>query len=352
MSFSVRDKLQRALAGKSVDGPVYVAYDSFIDNYKKIDWNKFLDLGLGRVNHARILECQMPNLDIIESNSFVEGHERKKVRWITDIGELTETYMDGWQQEYFIKEPNDYKIMQRALTGVKFKATDKYFDQAERQLGDRGITLGQLGRFDLPGYNRTPFQVIQIDFVGLERFCIDLMTGTLELFELLEMMNEQFLNIFRCILKTKAEHIKLWENLSLETMGPPLYRKHLVPLYKKIFDILQGTNKKLHVHYDGQLSGIANDIKELPFFGIDSLTPPPEGDMMVAEARKYWPEKFLWIHPSLSWFLLDEKELILKIKETVKQAQGRRFCLQISEDVPPNCDRTIPLILETLQNSK
>lgn len=350
MSLSVRDRLQRALAGKPVDVPVYVVYDAFVDNNKNIGWKKFFDLGLGRLNHARILEWETPNLEIIESNAFVDGQEKKRVRWITDIGELTESYVNGWQQEYFIKESYDYKIMQRALTGVKFKGTNKYFDKAEEQLGDKGITVGQLGRFDLPGYNRTPFQVVQIDFVGLERFSIDIMMQVSELMELMELMNEQFLNIFRCVIKTKAEHIKLWENLSLETMGPVLYRNYLVPLYKKIFEIIDGTDKKLHVHYDGQLAGIANDIKDLPFYGIDSLTPPPEGNMVISEARKFWPDKFLWMHPSLSWFLLSEKELVFKVKEMVKQAQGKRFCLEISEDVPPDYQTKITSVLEALQS--
>lgn len=349
MRSSIRDRLNRALSGKPIDVPVYAVYDSFVNHYKKVSWESFFDAGLGVINHAKIIDFEMPNLEIIESNSIVDGRQLKKIRWITDLGELSEEYIDGWQQTYFIKSPEDYRIMQRVLTGVKLKVDNKRFNESENSVGDRGITLGQIGSFELPGYNRTPFQVIQIDFAGLERFSIDLMMEVPGLFELLEMMNEQFLGIFRCVLKADAQHIKLWENLSLETMGPSLYCKYLVPVYQKIFDILEGSNKKLHVHYDGKLKCIA-EIKQLPFYGVDSITPPPEGDMLIGHARKFWPDKFFWINPSLSWFLLEKKELVANIRKMIEGTGGVKFCLQISEDIPPDSKVNIPLILETLNS--
>ncbi len=63
---------------------------------------------------------------------------------------------------------------------------------------------------------------------------MDIVIELPELMELLEMMNKQILEAFRCVTKTKAIHIKLWENLSIETMGPDLFQKHLAPLYDKI----------------------------------------------------------------------------------------------------------------------
>ena len=58
-----------------------------------------------------------------------------------------------------------------------------------------------------------------------------------------------------------------------------------MPLYRKILEILDSADKRLLVHYDGKLRLIADDIAALGIDGIDSLTPPPEGDMTVAEAR-------------------------------------------------------------------
>lgn len=345
-TLSIRKRLNQALEGRAVTKPVYVVYDWFVIN-RKIDWQSLFDLGLGQINHACLIEIERPHLQIEETVSYDEGHKKTEVRWITDIGELHECTVDGWRREHLIKTPNDYKIMYRAMEDVRFVATNKYFDESELALGELGITLGQMGQFSDLGYTRTPFQTVQIDFVGLEQFSMDISVELPELMELLEMMNEQMLEAFRCITKTKATHIKLWENLSIETMGPDLFNMYQVPLYNKITKILDEAGKKLHVHYDGKLHLIANEIKTLGFYGIDSLTPSPEGDISIAKARQYWPEKFLWMHPSLSWDTIPDDELVDNILQMARDA-GNRSCFQVSEDVPPNWKRTIPLIIKTL----
>ena len=347
-SESIRNRLNQALNGNIIRYPVYAVYDWFVIN-RKIDWQSLFDLGLGRINHASLMEIERPHLKIEETLSSEGKHQRTDIRWITEIGELHECTINGWKHEHLIKTPNDYRILRRALEDVRFLPTNKFFDESEQELEDSGITIGQFGQFNELGYLRTPFQVVQIDFAGLERFSMDIAVELYELMELLEMMNGQMLEAFSCVSRTRAIQIKLWENLSIETIGPDMYRKHLVPLYNRITKILDGTGKKLQVHYDGKLQLIADDIGKLGFNGLDSLTPPPEGDMSIAEARHCWPEKFLWIHPSLGLDDLSDDQVIGNILQMVQDA-GSRFCLQLSEEVPPNWKRTIPLIIKTLKN--
>lgn len=345
---SIRQNLLSALNGDYVKSPVYAVYDWFVLN-RQADWNWMFEKGLGRINHSSIVDIERPNLMIEKKESIVDGKKRLDVFWTTDKGVLHEHYIDGWLQEHLVKSANDYSIMQRALSGINIELTDSLFDKSEAELGHNGITLAQFGRFGEIGYLRSPFQTIQIDFAGLERFSIDIALQTPELMSLIEMMNEQLLEIFRKAVHSKARHIKLWENLSIETMGPQLYRSYLIPLYRRIFEIIHPFKKNLHVHYDGRLDVIAEDIAQLPFAGIDSLTPPPEGDMLISRCRQLWQDKFFWLHPTLMWDTLPDDELVFNIKKMVKDVGQKRFCLQISEELPPNWRRTIPLILRTLQ---
>ncbi|MGO8748555.1 MAG: hypothetical protein ACLQNE_21490 [Thermoguttaceae bacterium] len=87
-------------------------------------------------------------------------------------------------------------------------------------------------------------------------------------------------------------------------------------------------------------------------FDLDSLTPPPEGDMAVAQARAAWPDKFFWLHPPLGWCREERGTLIERLCRMVRDAGPRRYCLMISEDVPPNWQETVPLVLETLAGSQ
>ena len=150
---------------------------------------------------------------------------KKYIRWVTDRGELHEWYLDEWRQEYFIKSPEDYRIMCYALSDAEFAATDEHFEESEVKLGDRGITIGHFSwnAFE----SRTPLQSIQIDLAGLEQFSLDLASELPELLELIKLMDEQTIQKFRCALVSNAQQIKLWENLSIETIGPVVYRKYI-----------------------------------------------------------------------------------------------------------------------------
>jgi hypothetical protein len=334
---SVRGRFERALAGEPVEWPVYAAYDWFVQ-HRPIDWPSLFAKGLGQINHASLLETVRPNLQIVETTQQTERGLRRDVRWITDQGELHEWYLGEWQQEYLVKKPDDYRILHRAYEGSQFTATDEPFQKSEATLGDGGITVGSMWR--------TPPMELQIDRAGLERFSIDLADEDPALMELMELMTDLMLQQFREAVKTSAQYIKLWENLSIDTIGRRHYQNRLMPMYRKIFEILEPAGKRLLVHYDGRLKLIRDDIASLAIDGIDSFTPPPEGDMSVAEARALWPDKFLWMHPPLGWHRESPEVLRERIRQMVADAGPNRFCLMISEDVPAQWEQTVPLILD------
>lgn len=344
-SRTIRRRFEAALAGEPIEWPVYAVYDWFVRN-RPIDWDSLFELGLGQINHANLIRHEHPGFELVETVSRQGEHQRRDVRLITDAGELHEWYLGEWRQEHFIRRPEDYRIMARALEGVRVVADERAFVASEAELGGRGITVGQIQGL---GSGRTPLMVLQIDWAGLERCSLDLAEGRPELFELLEIMTAITLDEIRAAATTPATQIKLWENLSIETLGPAVFRRHLAPLYRQIIEILGAAGKRLLVHYDGQLRVIADDIAALGFDGIDSFTEPPEGDMSVAQARAAWPEMFLWLHPNLGWYALPDAELAARVRGMVRAAGPRRFCLMISEEVPPDWERSVPAVLRTLE---
>jgi hypothetical protein len=340
---SVRARFERALAGEPVDWPVYAAYDWFV-KHRPIDWPALFSQGLGQIAHSDLVRVERPNLQIVEKQQTAEGQVRRTVRWITDCGELQATFLGEWQQEYFVKTPSDYCILRRAFEDTRYAASPEAFLQSEAELGDSGITVGALGWTPL---RRTPLLQIQVDFAGPERLFLDLADEVPELMELLEMLAQLTLQKFRAAVQTPARHIKLWENLTIDMLGTAHYRRWLVPLYRQILNLIHQADKRLLVHYDGKLKAIAPDIAALDF-EIDSFTPPPEGDMLVPEARAAWPDKFLWLHPPLGWFREPQPVLVERIRQMARDAGPRRFCFMISEEVPDNWRQHVPAVLEAL----
>jgi hypothetical protein len=98
-------------------------------------------------------------------------------------------------------------------------------------------------------------------------------------------------------------------------------------------------------------SGLKKEPQRVSLFYSFSTaaTPPPEGDMSIAEARTAWPEKFFWMHPPLGWFREEPQVLTSRIEQMFKDAGSRLACLMISEDIPPDAMNTIPTVLASLQ---
>ncbi len=341
---SIRKRLIHALSGKPVIRPAYLVYDAFLPN-PGVDWELLFSLGLGEIRHRSVTKTLRPHSEVIETTKDQDGMVRRDVVIRTDIGELHEHYLGkgggmlDWRMEHLIKKPQDYRILKRAFEDSRFILDESEFLASEAQLQDRGITLVHA--------DRTPFQRIMIDYAGLERFSYDFADGTYELFELLEMMNHQIIEEFEEITKSEAQYIKLWENIGVDSAGPHAFRKYIVPVYEQILYMFSRTSQELIVHYDGNIRLIKDDIRRMGF-QIDSLTPPPEGDMTVGEARDAWPDTFLWLHPSLSW--LEESPEVVKshITRMTKEAGGRLFCFEMSEGVPENWESSVPAVLEAL----
>lgn len=342
-SINTRSRFEAALNGGPVTRPVYAVYDWFVQN-RPIDWPGLFRLGLGQIHHATLVDLELPHASITESRSVQEGRVRRDVYWHTDLGDLHEWYLGEWRQEYLIKSPADYRIMARALESARLQPRPDAFARCERNAADGGITIA------VPGLRRTAMQVLQIDYVGLERFALDLAGDLPELLDLAVRMDDLLVKQFEAMAAMPmVRDIKLWENLSIETIGPRFFRRHLVPTYRRLLDVTSRAGQRLCLHYDGKLGVIAPDIAVLGFDGVDSFTEAPEGDMTVAAARGAWPDKFLWLHPNLGWFDLPVDQLVARIRRVCREAGPSRFCLMISEEVPPNWQTHVPAVLEALQ---
>ena len=338
---SMTPTIHDALAGAPVARPCFLVYDWFVKNRPQVDWPRLFGLGLRQIVHVDLVQVERPHLRLVETRRETPDGPRRDVTWETDRGSLHEWYLGEWRQEHLIKTPADYRIVGRAWEDAVIRPNHEAVRAAEATATPGDIVVGQLGR--------SPFQHVQIDLAGLERFSLDIAVEEPALLDLLEQLNAVKEREFTAAAKVTPGQVKLWENLSLETMGPQLFRRHLVPVYQRLAPTLHRTGHKLQVHYDGKLHGIAADIAGLPFDGIDSFTEPPEGDMCVGEARATWPDKFLWIHPNLGLYRLPEAEMLRGFERQARAAGGHRFCLMISEDIPPDWARSVPTVLEWLR---
>jgi hypothetical protein len=339
-----RQNLIIALEGGSPREIPYTIYAAdFGASRKDPDWAALFDSGLCPIGYASTVSESAPHVERVEHTEIWRDKSASRLTLHTEVGEITQLSVAGWVQEYFLKTPADYRVMESIVRGTRLIPDAERFAQSEADIGEDGVTL-IWGR-------RSPMQTILVDLAGLENFSFHFAEGWPELFSLAEALEDQLLETHRLIASGPGRYVSLLENLTSETWGGRRFKRYHVPFYAKILSILHAGDKKVYAHFDGQLACLVDLVSQTSLDGIESLTQPPEGDLSFERARAAWPDKFIWANLNVSLYDLPPKEFRQAVRQIVRAGapDGRLMALEISEDLPANWHDRIPLVLEELR---
>jgi hypothetical protein len=264
----------------------------------------------------------------------------------TPVGELHAMHRGGWQQEYWLKTAEDYRVMTYIINNAELSSNYHEFLQREQQLRPYGIALSFLGR--------TPIQSILVDYVGLENFAMHLFDLGNEVMMLYEALRKNFERKVDLVAGGPGHFVAVLENFTAETMGPERFKKFHLPIYEEYIPTLHNESKVVGTHFDGKLRSCSEQIAKSPVDLIESLTPPPEGDMTLVEARQAWPDKLFWSNISLANYQLEPAKLRKVVLDLVEQGSvdGARLAFEVSEELPQNWKDSIPVVLDALEETR
>ncbi len=264
----------------------------------------------------------------------------------TPVGEIYSLHADGWQQKYMLTCPDDYRVMTYVAEHTSLSPAYDDFLARQKDYARWGVTMAAAGR--------TPLQAILVDWTGLEQFSMHLFDFPDAVLTLYEAQLELFRRMIGIIAEGPGKVVSVLENFTAETMGPERFARFHVPVYKELFPALQACGKIVGTHFDGKLASCSDLIADSPMDMIESITPPPEGDMALAQARAAWSEKLLWSNINVSTWALPPEQLRREILQRVADGSdgGARLAFEISEDLPGNWEQSVPVVLEALRQTR
>ena len=116
---------------------------------------------------------------------------------------------------------------------------------------------------------------------------------------------------------------------------PERFERYCLPLYAELAEMMG--QRPVFVHADGDLEPLWDAIGRSGIRGLDSLTPPPDGDTSVADAVRLWPEMRLGVNFPSSLHLAPEADVYEAACEILSQGgHTGRLQIQVSENVPPD----------------
>jgi hypothetical protein len=344
---NIRERINAFWSGERPDQIPYTIYwNEWRHTRTNPAWLGLFEKGLGVTWYLRSFEAHMSGVQIEDLTTEEGGHKLRRIVRKTPVGDVTATWEDGWNKKFFLETPEDYKVMTYIVEHTEISPSyDSYTAQAN-SLPPWGIAIPELWR--------TPLQQIQVDFAGLENFSLHLMEYEEEVRILYAALLKQFKRICEVVGNGPGRYLSNLENFMANTLGPKRFKEFLLPVYEECFPLLHDKGKLIGCHYDGQLSACRELIAKSPIDLIESLTPPPEGDLSLSQARAVWPDKLLWSNINVSSYELPEKQLRELVLSRVAEAapDGRRLAFEVSEQYPSNWMYSMPIVLDALQETR
>lgn len=250
-----------------------------------------------------------------------------------------------------ISEVEDFKILQWSYEHAVIDG-DASADAEHRKIGERGLLMPLIGC-----EYKTCFQSMVEKWVGIENL-IYLLADEPEAVEecLTTMRNVSGKTAAYCA-ASNAEAFIFWEDTSTTNINPDLFSRYVAPEITYWAKVLHASGKLLVHHACGHLKALLPLMAETGADAIDSISPPPTGNIDIADAFAMLPQLTALIGGIEPVFFQNctADELDARVQHLLDISKDRRFVLANSDSCPPAVEewkfRQVSERVRTLKNS-
>jgi hypothetical protein len=296
---------------------------------KGVDLEPLRAKGLADAARRPVCNKVMPNVKITKID---EPDLAVRTVYETPVGTLQEVWKSGGYGalapvEHIIKTKDDYRAAEFMVSDTRYEPLYDEFLAERARVGDSGLVYGHTFY--------SPLLDIQLMMLGQMQFCYDVFDCPDAVMSLYEKLVRSHRLMYDVVADSPAEYVLYGGNIVPAMLGPERVRDYVIPCWNAFADRIHEKGKKLGVHLDADNTLIADDIAGSRLDFVEAFTPPPDCPVSVAQARRLWPEKRLWMNFPGSVFLESDQRIRQATFEILEQAGDRRgFLMGVTEDVP------------------
>lgn len=326
-----RERVVAALHGQPVDQVPFTIYQQMLPRGARE--RRLREIGLGLCVRIGVHSEHAPNVQIetrtVEEDGRAVAYERVR----TPLGEVTAKRTGGGGYgtqitlEHYIKRREDYQVIDFWLRDTRYEPAYDDFRRITAEIGDDGYVMTQIGY--------SPLMEMLVRYLGIEQFSIDMAECPDEFFGLYEFLRQRRREIYDITADSPSEVVLYCGNVHPEILGRERFEKYVLPCYDEAADVLHAKGKIIGCHLDADNRVFAPSVAHSKIDLVEAFTPPPDCDLSVADARRIWPDKTLWINFPSSVHLAPPEKIRQVTNEILDQATGMsRFLIGITEDIP------------------
>lgn len=254
----------------------------------------------------------------------------------TPYGDLRErivtTVDDTWRQvEHPAKSAEDLKALQWLLAHSEYRFDEDAFDQGDAYIGDRGVP-----QFYLP---KSPYQALLQVWMTLEDVVYAREDDPAAFAATLEAIDKTYDRLYEQLAACpKLQILNLGENVHEQLISPPIFEETYIPWYRRRMGQLRSAGIFMHIHIDGFFRNLLPYLADLPFDGLEALTPTPQGDVPLDEMTDAIGDKVLLDGiPAILFMETYPEETVIACGEELVARVGKRLVLGVSDELPEGC---------------
>ncbi len=251
----------------------------------------------------------------------------------TPYGDLTEqlhrTPDNTWRTvDFAVRAPDDLRKLRWLYDHRETLFSGEYFDEGSRFMGERGEPQFWVAR--------SPYQALALDWMRYQDFVYALADYPHEIENTFRAIDAAYDVLYEGIVACEQVRIvNFGENLHSHLISPRYFERYLLPFYTRRSGQLRAAGRFTHIHIDGALSGLLNYLADLPFDGIEALTPQPQGDVTLETIKEHIGDKVLLDGiPAVLFLPTFSREQLMQTVEEVVRLFHPRLVLGVSDEVP------------------
>lgn len=327
-----RKRVEQALRGSHSDRVPFTIYKSMIPQCAAE--REMRNRGLCIVERVGVFKTHQPNVKITGTTYYENGKQLIRTTYETPKGTLSSLSEPAgfttWHHEKLFKSPADYKAI---LFMIKDEAYEPAYEEVARAENDFGADAIFRTSFGLE-----PLQtIISGGIMKMETFCLEWMDNRDEILKLYEAIVANRRKIYPIVAESPLMHANYGGNVTPEIIGLETFEKYYVPHYNEAAEIMHQRGKLIGSHLDANCKLLSKAIASTKLDYIEAFTPAPDTDLTLAETRKAWPDKVLWLNFPSSAHLKPDAEVERTTVDLLDQAGNiDGLIMGITENIPPD----------------
>jgi len=340
-----RQRLLAALRGEAVDRTPFSPFLAYYfeslpqEVQEKGQFDYFQKMGADPLLRGfhQLTRCTFQNCDIEETTSGTERY----VTYHTAVGDLTEKYIyspDG-NTTFLVGHPvetaEQFQTLAYLYEHMLIEPDMEGFEADFKRYGDDALLLPTVGV-----RGKTAFQSLVEHWVGTENLVYALYDEPEAVENCLSVMQARDEETVQISLQSSADGFIFWEDSSTTNISPEFFQKYAMPEINRWGEMIHQSGKLLVHHACGHLKNLLPLMAQTKIDAIESISPPPTGNVTLQEACAVLPEHIALIGGLEPVRLLSGsvEDVCQDARQLLQDLSGRRFILANSDSCPPHVE--------------